>query len=116
MEIQEHSVDPVRSAYKDELEHMFYSFCGYMSICNGKKINISGSKDVWMDKPDYTPIRKKIEKDDYHIHLLHNPNYIKEIQNEKIDLALAGHFHAGQLNLLPKLSLARMASKYVHIQ
>lgn len=77
-------------------------------------INISGIDDLWTGQPNYQQIRKQIDSNLLHIHLLHNPDYFEQIKNEDIDLALAGHYHAGQVVLIPNIPIQRVVSKYIY--
>ncbi len=81
---------------------------------NEQQINISGVDDFWTGKPDYEAIKIKLNEELLHIHLLHNPDYFDKIKHEDIDLALAGHYHAGQVVLIPKLPMQRVVSRYIY--
>ncbi len=81
---------------------------------NNSKITISGVEDLWTKSPNYYAIKERLNEKNYHINLTHNPDYITSFANENYDLSLAGHYHAGQVNFLPKLPQVRLVSKYVY--
>ncbi len=107
--------------FKEELFHMFEA--KNIKILNNEhqevtigsnKINVSGVDDLWTGLPDYNEIKIKMKEELLHIHLLHNPDFFDKIKHEDIDLALAGHYHAGQVVMIPRLPMQRIVSKYIY--
>lgn len=60
-------------------------------------IKIGGVGDLWEDKQVLENTIYDVVKEDFCILLSHNPDYIKMMDSEKIDLMLSGHTHAGQV-------------------
>lgn len=77
-------------------------------------IIISGVEDLWTNNPNYKSYSNEIDKTKFNILLSHNPDYINYILDEDFDLALSGHYHAGQFNFIPKFKLASFVTKYVY--
>lgn len=75
---------------------------------------ISGVEDLWTGSPDYKIYNKNIDLNKFNILLSHNPDYINKIFDEEFDLALSGHYHAGQVDLIPKFKFPSLISKYVY--
>jgi predicted MPP superfamily phosphohydrolase len=63
------------------------------------KIKIGGVGDLWEDKQDLEPTLKDIESSNFVMLMSHNPDFVEEINTDKIDLMLSGHTHGGQLTL-----------------
>ncbi|MEG1312544.1 MAG: metallophosphoesterase [Romboutsia sp.] len=62
-------------------------------------INIIGLDEVLHGRPAIELYDKKIKSEDFNLVLIHNPDVIDEFKNSKIDLALAGHSHGGQVSI-----------------
>lgn len=65
----------------------------------GKRLWLSGIDDFKMSAPDPEKAFSRIEKDEAHVSLLHNPAYMpKLVQRDKVpDLVLSGHTHGGHI-------------------
>ncbi|MHC1683048.1 MAG: metallophosphoesterase [Clostridiaceae bacterium] len=59
------------------------------------KIRIGGVGDFWKDIQNLKPTLNEVT-DEFTILLSHNPDYIEDIREDKIDLVLSGHTHGGQ--------------------
>ncbi|MGL4914067.1 MAG: metallophosphoesterase [Romboutsia sp.] len=66
---------------------------------NNKYISISGLDEAMFGEPNSKSIIKKINKTDFNLLLLHEPDLISQFNNSNINLALAGHSHGGQVAL-----------------
>ncbi len=77
------------------------------------KIVLIGLEDYWTGAPEFPQIPKEYEKLPK-ILLIHNPDTINVLKDEKYDLALAGHYHKGQVNFIPGVHIARIITKYVY--
>ncbi|MFC1714784.1 metallophosphoesterase [Candidatus Poribacteria bacterium] len=66
---------------------------------NGSKIKIGGVGDYFEDKQIIGPTINDVSKEDFVILVSHNPDYVEDIKNDKIDLVLSGHTHGGQITL-----------------
>ena len=64
---------------------------------NDKHINIMGIDDFFQGKIDISKATSNINKDDFNLLLLHEPDLIDKFTTYPIDLALAGHSHGGQI-------------------
>lgn len=82
-----------------------------------ENIVVSGVADVWTGEPDYNIYQNDINPEKYHVFLSHNPDYIKMVENvDSIDLALGGHYHNGQFQILPGFSFVKLVAKYPYGQ
>jgi hypothetical protein len=63
------------------------------------RIKVGGVGDLWMDEQTLTRTTDDTTEQDFVILLSHNPDYVREVNSSKIDLALSGHTHAGQITL-----------------
>ena len=79
-----------------------------IKICDNKSywvkykkdsIKIGGVGDLWEDVQLINNTISDIRKSDFCILISHNPDFIEQIKNNKIDLTLSGHTHGGQLTL-----------------
>lgn len=73
-------------------------------LVNDEKINLTGLKFYSQLRSNeeinqYQKSIKDLNLDYYNILLLHSPNNIENLLNEKQDLVLSGHTHGGQLRL-----------------
>ncbi len=64
---------------------------------NDKILNIFGSDDGLIGKPDIKKTMKGIKDENINIILMHEPDLIDRYQEYPIDLAFAGHSHGGQV-------------------
>jgi uncharacterized protein len=72
-------------------------------IIKGKeKIRIGGVGDYIYDTQDLNKVTKNIENRDFLLLVSHNPDFVEEIKEEKVDLVLSGHTHGGQLTFFRK--------------
>lgn len=72
------------------------------------EITIAGAEDEWYGEP------KLVDLDDDHLNILlaHNPRFIDRIPSDNnVDIMLAGHYHAGQVNVFG-VGLLRLFTKY----
>jgi predicted MPP superfamily phosphohydrolase len=65
---------------------------------NNQKIKLGGVGDLMEDSQNLEPTISDLQSSDFAILLSHNPDYFDKITTDKIDLALAGHTHAGQVS------------------
>jgi predicted MPP superfamily phosphohydrolase len=73
-------------------------------------ITIAGVEDEWYGNPTLVELNEQ----NLNILLTHNPDFIKKLGPDNlVDFALAGHYHAGQVNLLG-IPVQRLISKYVY--
>ncbi|EPY2274026.1 metallophosphoesterase [Clostridium sporogenes] len=68
-----------------------------INIGSGKKISFLGIDDILMGNPDAQKLMKNINKNNYNILLMHEPDYINNLLDCDIDLTLTGHSHGGQV-------------------
>lgn len=67
-------------------------------IKNGSgKIKLCGVGDLWCDTQDLVSTTEDVQTTDLVILVSHNPDYIEQIQTDKVDLMLSGHTHGGQV-------------------
>lgn len=82
---------------------------------NGEKIKIGGVKDFYEDVQDISDVVGDVSENDFFLLLSHSPDYVEEIDNDKIDLVLAGHTHGGQMTffgLWAPVTSSRYGQKY----
>lgn len=60
-------------------------------------IKIGGVGDLWEDRQLIENTISDVASKDFCILLSHNPDYIEELNTDKIDLMLSGHTHGGQI-------------------
>jgi uncharacterized protein len=82
----------------------------------GEKIELFGVDDYVTGTPEFPKevYRRNIKEDNFKILLCHNPDYVGDLltyTDIKIDLALCGHTHGGQINL-PFFSKKRLINIY----
>lgn len=63
-------------------------------------LKIGGVGDLWEDRQLLENTIDDVSESDFCILLSHNPDYIEEIETNKVDLMLSGHTHGGQVTLL----------------
>lgn len=82
--------------------------CGF-NICDNQSywihegkdsLKIGGVGDLWEDQQLLENTIDDVDESDFCILLSHNPDYIEEIETNKVDLMLSGHTHGGQVTLL----------------
>ena len=64
---------------------------------NNKTLNIMGLDDFFQGRYDISKTTANINKDDFNLLMLHEPDLAMEFLNLPIDLAVAGHSHGGQI-------------------
>lgn len=62
-------------------------------------IKIGGVGDMWEDVQLPENTISDVVESDFCILLSHNPDYIEQIDESKVDLMLSGHTHAGQVTI-----------------
>ena len=80
------------------------------------RVALAGVGDLDTDVCDITPVQRGTKDGDYVVLLSHNPDYIEQMQSEKVDLMLSGHMHGGQVTLfglVPLVVPSRTGGKYV---
>lgn len=76
-----------------------------ISIGNDKFINIIGLDEILLGKPNFN-VLENLNKDEFNLLLMHEPDVIDRILPNKIDLMLSGHSHGGQVRIPVKGALA----------
>lgn len=64
---------------------------------NNEKIKLCGIGDLWCDTQDIVSTMEDVRATDFVILISHNPDYIEQINTDKIDVMLSGHTHGGQV-------------------
>lgn len=64
---------------------------------NKKTLNLMGLDDFFQGKYDIEKTTSNIDRDDFNLLMLHEPDLATEFMNYPIDLAIAGHSHGGQI-------------------
>ncbi|MBB4035797.1 hypothetical protein GGR21_001692 [Dysgonomonas hofstadii] len=79
--------------------------CGF-NVCDNRSywikegndsIKIGGVGDYWEDDQLLNNTIDDVKSSDFCILLSHNPDYIEELETDKVDLMLSGHTHGGQI-------------------
>src|SRR5581483_2247334 len=65
---------------------------------NGARLRLCGVGDFWRDVQDLPVALADATDHDAVILLSHNPDYIEQIRDKRVGLALSGHTHGGQVN------------------
>lgn len=63
------------------------------------RIKVGGVADFLQDQPDLNPIINDVNQKDFLILVTHNPDFLEEVNSDKLDLVCAGHTHGGQVTL-----------------
>ena len=75
---------------------------------NGESIFLSGTEEVIFGKPDIAKALQNINESDFNLFVTHNPLLFaidkENYYNNKIDLALMGHTHGGQISFFGLVS------------
>ena len=80
------------------------------------KISILGIDDLVVGRPDLQRAKSLAQPAEVNILLSHRPEIFPTAAKEGVDLVLSGHYHGGQVKLLPEpdsLSIARFLTPYV---
>ena len=77
------------------------------------RLRIGGVGDFWMDKPNLPRALGDMTKSDASVLLCHNPDYVEQIRDRRVGLALSGHTHGGQV-VIPFVGAPRVPSRYGH--
>lgn len=83
----------------------------YWINLGNERIKIGGVGDYLYDKQLIEKTTADVSDKDYVILVSHNPDYIEDIRNNKIDLMLSGHTHGGQVTIFG-LYAPSIPSKY----
>ena len=82
---------------------------------NNDKIYIAGTQDYWSGLANSTKALEGIKKEDFTILMTHNPQYYVEdvpiSDVERVDLALSGHTHGGQVTLFGLFGISPMSMR-----
>ncbi|SHI93116.1 hypothetical protein SAMN02745163_01045 [Clostridium cavendishii DSM 21758] len=70
-----------------------------ISLERGKKISLFGLDDFMLGNPNISSTFKDLNKDDYNILLVHEPDVADRLTDYNIDLQISGHSHGGQVRL-----------------
>lgn len=62
-----------------------------------KTLNLMGLDDIFQGKINIDSTIKNINKNDFNLLMLHEPDLIDKFKGQPIDLAVAGHSHGGQI-------------------
>ena len=80
------------------------------------KIAVLGIDDLVVGRPDFQRAKTLAHPAEVNILLSHRPEIFPAAAREGMDLVLSGHYHGGQIKLLPEpdsLSIARFLTPYV---
>jgi len=72
---------------------------GLWVYSGSERIRLGGVSDLWRGKPDPIPAINTANLSDYVILVSHNPDYAEELETSRMDIALSGHTHGGQVTL-----------------
>ena len=106
-----------------ELTRQFMKEAGILSIDNKSywiekgegRIKVGGVGDYYYDIQNIEHTVYDVQSEDFVILVTHNPDYLEELETDKIDLAFAGHTHGGQVTffgLWAPLIPSRFGQKY----
>jgi uncharacterized protein len=80
------------------------------------KVSVLGIDDLVAGHPDFYRAKSLAQPAEVNILLSHRPEIFPAAAKEGVDLVLSGHYHGGQVKLLPEpdsLSIARFLTPYV---
>lgn len=105
-------INKIREIYKDANFNLLENNYDIIYSKNNQKLYIGGMSTGEFN--DSTINKLLIDDDMYKILLLHEPDFIEDIESLNPDLALAGHSHNGQVNIpyIKKLFLPVNSKKY----
>ena len=87
---------------KDGIDRCGFNVCDNASFWiheGSDSIKIGGVGDMWEIDQIIENTIHDVNDDDFCILLSHNPDYIEELETNKIDLMLSGHTHGGQVTI-----------------
>jgi len=64
---------------------------------DGQHIKIGGVDDLWEGSQNLEATTWDAHADDFVILVSHNPDYVEQMDTDKVDLVLSGHTHGGQV-------------------
>lgn len=64
---------------------------------DGQRIKIGGVDDLWEGIQNLEATTADAHADDFVILVSHNPDYVEQMDTEKVDLVFSGHTHGGQV-------------------
>lgn len=85
---------------RDGLKDCGFNICdnhSYWINIGEDSIKIGGVGDYWEDEQILSNTIDDVEKSDFCILLSHNPDYMEELNTDRVDLMLSGHTHGGQI-------------------
>lgn len=68
-----------------------------VELDSGQVITIIGLDDAMLGQPDIEKSYEGVDNESVKLLLLHEPDLVDKIETDRIDLALAGHSHGGQV-------------------
>jgi predicted MPP superfamily phosphohydrolase len=70
-----------------------------IKLNNNKSITIFGSDDGLMGDINSSKTMKNVQKNNFNLLLLHEPDYVSKFIDYPIDLVISGHSHGGQVSI-----------------
>jgi predicted MPP superfamily phosphohydrolase len=78
---------------------------------DGQAIVVAGVGDLWEDVQNIGSALRGVRARDFCVLVSHNPDYFEGLRDPRVDLALAGHTHGGQVSVFG-LYAPELPSKY----
>jgi uncharacterized protein len=88
----------VRKAIADSGFHSINN-ASYWIDRGGQRVLVAGVNDWWEDGQRTDAVLREASPDDFCIMAAHNPDYFATIRDDRVDLALSGHTHGGQVTV-----------------
>lgn len=86
-----------------------------IDIPDGKRIFLGGVDDYLLGQPDLEETLQNNVDCDYAIVMMHEPDKAQLLEEENVNLILAGHSHGGQIRIpFVKVMTTSLAEKYIH--
>jgi predicted MPP superfamily phosphohydrolase len=80
-------------------------------VLSGESLWLAGVDDLWRGRPNLPSALAGIPQHSAVILLCHNPDFMEEVPDARVGLALCGHTHGGQI-YLPAFGSPWIPSKY----